>query len=504
VGAGVTRGKDGRGSQRGHAAETVGRGKPKSGRAGRFSLNLAGWLALFALAGLIPVALRAFGVIGWPWVLVLSPFTTAGVLFTLTVGWTVVSPVVFAWRDRGAAVTPAPEQLGVPISAERGDLRILGQYPEILAALCHGFRMLRLQPIVLGKPVTDPWGVYAAALLASPAELEVLALLARKHAQRSAGLGRKALNRTPSDADVMKQAVRQFQRCAANVVQGRGNPDCSFEHVTVVFGTRSPNRDAHLKSMAPRVRALLERLYPQLATAGLDDGSAVRYDDWQQHAADDRRELSRLRKEERRLEARIGELDNELLAANARTEQMRAEADAMRAQARTEAARENEEYTRQLRTALDVARHEHARELHRLNTEQDRLLATVESLSAERDVLERLLFADQEEADADAAEPDTRHLAGVRVLLVGGNPGHVPPIKEHVEQHGIQLLHAESVAAQLVAGSDLVVLWTRFMTHATYFAVKRECRARNVPYCHWVRTSPVSLVRTISAAVSAL
>jgi len=57
-----------------------------------------------------------------------------------------------------------------------------------------------------------------------------------------------------------------------------GHPDCPFEHVTVIFGTRSPNRDANLRSVAPKVRALRERRYPQLTTTRLADGSAVKLD----------------------------------------------------------------------------------------------------------------------------------------------------------------------------------------------------------------------------------
>jgi hypothetical protein len=106
----------------------------------------------------------------------LAPFTAAGVVFTAFVV--------------GMAFKPQLDMLLSVMGVARGGLAadagegILAEHPELLAALCHGFRLGRLQPTVLGRPVTDPWGVYAAALLASSFELEQVKILARKHMQR--------------------------------------------------------------------------------------------------------------------------------------------------------------------------------------------------------------------------------------------------------------------------------------------------------------------------------
>ncbi len=79
----------------------------------------------------------------------------------------------------------------------------------------------------------------------------------------------------------MRMALDAFRPCAQKAEVGRGHPDCPFEHVTVIFGAESPNRDANLRSVAPKVRALLERQYPQLKTAQLSDGSHVKFAEWQ-------------------------------------------------------------------------------------------------------------------------------------------------------------------------------------------------------------------------------
>ncbi len=97
------------------------------------------------------------------------------------------------------------------------------------------------------------------------------------------------------------------RRRVERTAKGGGSPDCPFEHVTVVYGIRIPSRDATLRSLAPRVRALLEQQYPQLATATLADGSHVKYEGWQQQAAADRKEAVRLRREMERLSQSLTE-----------------------------------------------------------------------------------------------------------------------------------------------------------------------------------------------------
>jgi hypothetical protein len=109
------------------------------------------------------------------------------------------------------------------------------------------------------------------------------------------------------------------------------------------------------------------------------------------------------------------------------------------------------------------------------------------------------------EAEAEAAAepiPGTA-VTGMRVLLVGGTERQIPPIREYLESHGVQLLHEDGPgAAELVTGVHIVVLWTRYVSHPTAFALKRECRVRDVPIFYWTRTSPVSLIALIAAARS--
>jgi hypothetical protein len=102
-----------------------------------------------------------------------------------------------------------------------------------------------------------------------------------------------------------------------------------------------------------------------------------------------------------------------------------------------------------------------------------------------------------------AAMPASR-LAGLRVLLVGGEEAQVPSIREHLEARGIQLLQQDGAsAADLMQGAHLVVLWIRYVSHPTAFTVKRECRNRRVPLTYWTRTSPASLAALIEEAASA-
>src|SRR5690606_13731277 len=111
---------------------------------------------------------------------------------------------------------------------------ILAQHPEILAALCHGFRMKQLILSVLGQPVTDPWTVYETALTASSDELAQLQIVAAAHTGLVAKSARKNGVRL-SDAQAMKKAIEAFHPCAAKAEAGRGHPDCPYEHITAVF-----------------------------------------------------------------------------------------------------------------------------------------------------------------------------------------------------------------------------------------------------------------------------
>jgi hypothetical protein len=460
--------------------------------------------SLFLAAAALP-ALRATGVIDWSWERALAPFTLAGVILLAVRAARPLRPALDALRSLIAGLrgdtptaTPPPDHLEPALAAEAAGERILAEHPELLAALCLGFRMKRFQPTVLGRPVMDPWGVYAAALIASSAELEQVKALARKHTQAYAALGATASGRQPSDAMVMKRAADHFRRCAEKTITRGGPPDCPFEHATVVFGTRSPNRDAQLRSIAPRVRSLLERQYPQLATATLVDGSHVRYTDWKKLAAEERRELALVRRDRDRLGRELAEKNTELAGARARTDALRTDMEQARVDARIAARAEQARALDELRSALERAQQDHARQVHRLESDHAKLVATIEALTAERDSLERALFNDGEESPSPDGV-DSTALAGLRVLLVGGDVRQGGLLREFAESHGIRLTHDDSAnAVHLVAGADVVVFWIRYLSHARYFAVRRECRVRAVPHGYWPRTSPASLLSVVA------
>ena len=454
-----------------------------------------------ASAGFVLPALRLLAVIDWPWAVVLAPFTAVGVVFAGVIGVFFYREQFALLRTGAAGTTPPPDHLDPPPGADAGDDRILAQHPEILAALCHGFRMKRLLPTVLGQPVTDPWGVYTAALTASAGELESLRLLATLHTARFAQSGRKG-GRRPSDADAMRAAIDAFHRCASNAEAGRGHPDCPFEHVTVIFGTRSPNRDANLRSVAPKVRALLERRYPQLTTARLADGSSVKFADWRKTASEDRAELVRLRKEHERQDRTVIELRAQVVDERARVDVLRDAADAQRRQAHEAARAEQEQVVAELRAAVERAARDHTRDRQRHEAAMSKLSAVVDSLTHERDSLELALLASA--GSADEADPASDvDLSGVRVLLVGGEARQVPPIGERLESLGAHLLHDDGVAAgEHIGHVQLVVFWIRYLSHPTYFGVRQRARAARAPHCYWMRTSPDSLVALVARALA--
>jgi hypothetical protein len=479
-------------------------------RANRRWTHAKNWLHNAALitigvAAVVLPLLRAFQLVRWPWGLAFAPFTTIGMVFAIMMAAVSLRPTWIAFRARagtlgaGAGTTPPPEQLAPPQHAEDADERILADHPELLAALCHGFRKLRFVPTVLGRPVTDPWAVYEAAVSASSIDLLQLRLLARRHVERFAGF---AKGRRPSEAQVMKRAIEAFQKCSTRSLGSRVDPDCSFEHIVVIFGTQSsPNRDTHLASLAPKVRVLLERQYPQLATTRLDDGSHMKYAEWNKQAALDRAELARLQRDQVRLAESVEETASQLKAARAQVASLHDAAETTRREARTAARAEQGRLTDELRATIERAQQEHTRQLQRADGERDRLQETVDELSAERDMFERLLFSS---ADEDTVVPaETDGLAGLRVVLVGGEEAQMPPIREHLEALGIQFVQQDgSGAADKVAGAHLVVLWIRYVSHPTAFTIKRECRNRRVPLTYWTRTSPASLAALIAQAAA--
>jgi hypothetical protein len=342
--------------------------------------------------------------------------------------------------------------------------------------------------------------VYAASLQASSSELGQLALLASAHTARFAESGRKDGGRV-SDAVAMRRGVDAFRQCATRVEAGKGNPDCPFEHVVVIFGAKSPNRDAHLRSVAPRVRTLLERQYPQLKTARLGDGSGVRFSDWGQDASASRAELTRLRTERTRHEGTIRELRAALAEEQQRVESLRAAADEHRRQSVDAARAERAAAVADLRASLVRAEAEQARERQRLQAAHDKLAAAQEALVSERDLLERALLATAGGADDARPVPEV-DLAGVRVLLVGGEANQVRPLREHLEARGATLLHDDSVAAaEHVPHVQVVVFWIRYLSHPTYFGVRQRVRSTKTAHRYWGQTSPGSLMGLIIDAL---
>ena len=463
-----------------------------------WALGAAVVVATIVIVGL---SLRVLGFIDWAWALVLSPFTAVGVVVAAgIIGFLV--PQWLVERRPAGATTPAPDQLDPPAVTDEADFRILVQHPEILAALCHGFRMKRLLPSVLGQAITDPWGVYKAALTASPGELDSLRMLAALHTARLAGSARKDGGRL-SDAQTMRSAVDAFRPCASRAEAGKGHPDCPFEHVTVIFGAKSPSRDANLKSVAPKVRALLERQYPQLKTARLTDGSDVRFTDWGHRAAQDRSDMAQLRAERDRQEHAIRDLRAKLDEERARVEALRAASEAHRRQVLETARTEQAQVVADLRAAVHRADIEHGREIERQQTAASKLEAANEALAIERDSLELALLGSDATANDGEPAPD-QDLSGVRVLLVGGEAQQTIPLREHLEARGAQLVHDDSVAAaEHVAHVQLVVFWIRYLSHPTYFAVRHRVRTARVPHRYWGRTSPSSLVALVASAVGA-
>jgi len=466
-----------------------------------------GLLATCLIAAALPL-LRVTRLVSWSWGWAFAPFTAIGIGGTGMMTSLMLRGQRTAKREAlagavGSALraTPAPETLAPPRHAVDADEAILAEHPELLAALCHGFRKLPLSEAVLGRPVTDPWAVYEAAVAAPTIDLFQLRWLARKHVERFAG---RARGRRPPEAQVMKRAIEAFQKCAERSLNGRVDPDCPFEHIVVVFGTQSsPNRDVLLASVVPKVRVLLERQYPQLATARLGDGSHVKYDEWNKQAARDRSELARLQRDHERLTRSLDETSSRLEAARERATALENAAEASRREARAAARAEQERLTEELRANFERACQEHARELQRVECERDRLLEAVDELSSERDLFQRLVFTGSDDEPDEGPAP-TDGLAGLRVLLVGGEAAQVPPIREHLEAQGIQLVQQDGAsAADLVTGAHLVVLWIRYVSHPTAFTIKRECRSRRVPLTYWTRTSPPSLVALIARASAA-
>ena len=226
--------------------------------------------------------------------------------------------------------------------------------------------------------------------------------------------------------------------------------------------------------------------------------------DLKKKAIKDRDAIVHLRRANDRLQERLEKTQKNLDEARASKETVRRTAHQARQDGRESGRAEQQHVIENLHGVLDRERQAAGRSQHRLEEESAKLVANVEALSQERDMLEQALLSAG--ATNDVAENlVTQDLAGLRVLLVGGDSGHVPPIREYMEKLGVTLLHeVDELATDLVANSSLVVLWTRFMSHSVYHAFKRECRSRGVQYLYWNCTSPVSLSHLIAEVAAGI
>lgn len=458
-----------------------------------------GFTAAVALA-----AARGLGLVGWPWALVLAPFTIVGVAGAcFYVERMLGSPVrrlagrLARGRSYFSPRTPPPDRLERPRGADGRWERALARDPEILAAVCHGLQVRRQVRTVFGRPVSDPWGIYEEAIVAPPERLEELRLAAGRHARRF----RTKHRRRGSKSKMLRDAVGVFERCARKVETGRSSPNCAFEHATVVFGVEHPTRDAQLRKLAPRVARLLRRKYPQLQMAGRETTPADERDDHRKEAVRTARELARLRKKHGKVSHKLEQAEEERDAARGQAARLQRALDRERGEARDEARRVREEALREADEAMEEERAEDARRIDRLEIDMKRLAANLEEVTEERDEFERALLdgGDDDEA-VEALHPiPADALAGLRVLLVGGHDRQIPPIREELEGYGVQVLHEDSLAAaNLVGGVHVVVLWARFLSHAIADNVKRECRVGEIPFVYWTRASPGTLVALLA------
>ncbi|MEW5926851.1 MAG: DUF2325 domain-containing protein [Gemmatimonadota bacterium] len=103
-------------------------------------------------------------------------------------------------------------------------------------------------------------------------------------------------------------------------------------------------------------------------------------------------------------------------------------------------------------------------------------------------------------ADDDAPGAPTRQLAGLRILLVGGEEGTLPALRAAVESRGATLIHEDRsarTAASRTSSVDLVVVKTRSLSHNVYETVRSAAAQAGVPILHWLGRSPETLMATL-------
>lgn len=155
-----------------------------------------------------------------------------------------------------------------------------------------------------------------------------------------------------------------------------------------------------------------------------------------------------------------------------------------------------EESLRQMRTKLG--------ESSRLAAENERLKKDMASLTAERDVMERLLLAENPEPESGKpscggdCDQCADQIKGSCVLCVGGRTALLPQYRELAERLGIRLIHhdggqeeAMSRLPDLLAASDAVICPTDCVSHMAYYQLKRHCKIYGKP-CVLTRSSGVA------------
>ncbi len=412
------------------------------------------------------------------------------------------------WKSLVAAApfgrrgSPPPARLESPVDITSRREGIVVDHPELLAAVCHGLRKEKIVRSVLGRPTADPWGVYREALVGGDEGLEAVRTAAVAHTERFRERGRAAKGRKAPEAQVLKNAVHTFEQCARKAEAGHNSPECTFEHLTVIYGVDLPSRNRHLMEAVPRVRRLLKLMYPELDLDSAVNSGPRSSKEARREVVRARREVARLTKANEQLEESLAEAEAALEKAKAVRESLRARFESHRHRSRAEADSVREEVWREAEASIESARQDRAGEIKRLEFDKRQLQKQLDEVTRERDAFERALFSGDEEGAEDGDDVSgsvaAERLAGTRILLVGGMERQVPPIREHLEAHGVQLLHEDShAAAGMLDTVHVVVLWTRFLSHSIAEAVKGECRARELPWLYWTRASPGTLLQLL-------
>lgn len=190
----------------------------------------------------------------------------------------------------------------------------------------------------------------------------------------------------------------------------------------------------------------------------------------------------------RQLELALLEVRSDLVAADARSERLVRECDALRAQMpdlperevllrRAEAAERRIGAAHQRAAAME-------KELLRLRAFARHAEETIEALAGD--------------AEGAAVELPERDLSGKRVLCVGGRSGSLSAYREVVEQSGGQFLHhdgglEESVQRidNVVAAADIVICQAGCISHNAYWRVKEHCKRTGKP-CVFVKSAGVA------------